>query len=160
MEHKKRHFIIRVGDGDNFRNSKFPFWGVKRGRGGCIKTIVKKFNKGDILWFMTSKKYGGKLIGMSEYYDFYDRADEPLIQINTLTNEEQNWKGDDDWGIQIRYCNLYTTERQNIIGCIQCSGIILEYESFRDKINGNLYDHYTNFKLYAEPKIFNSAFEI
>jgi hypothetical protein len=35
-------------------------------------------NRGDILWFMTSKKYGGKLIGMSEYCEFYDRSDEPL----------------------------------------------------------------------------------
>lgn len=112
-------------------------------------------NKGDILCFMTSKKYGGKIIGMSKYCEFYDRNDEPLIKINTLTNEEQNWKGDEEWDIQIHYCNLYITERQNIIGCIHCGGIILEYESFKDKINGNLYNHYENFKFYAEPKIFN-----
>ena len=155
IEHEKRFWIIRVNNGENFRNSKFSFWGVKRGKGGCIRTIVKKMNKGDILWFMTSKKYGGKLIGMSEYSEFYDRANEPLIQINTLTNHEQNWKGDEDWDIQIHYCNLYMTEKQNIIGCIQCGGIILEYETFIDKINGNLYNHYKNFKFYAEPKIMN-----
>ena len=54
-----------MNDGVNFCNSKFPFWGVKRGKGGCIKSIVKKIKKGDILWFMTSKKYEGKVIGMS-----------------------------------------------------------------------------------------------
>jgi hypothetical protein len=155
MNTKKRTWIIRVNDGENFRNSKFPFWGVKRGKGGCIKTIINKINPGDILWFMTSKKYGGKLIGMSEYCGFYDKNDEPLLQINTKTNEEQNWKGDELWDIQISYCNLYITERQNIIGCISCAGVILEYETFKDKINGDLYEHCKNFCFYAESKKFN-----
>ena len=42
MEVAKKIWIIRVNDGENFRNSNFPFWGVKRGKSGCIKTIVKK----------------------------------------------------------------------------------------------------------------------
>jgi len=155
MNTGKRTWIIRVNDGENFLNSKYPFWGVKRGKGGCIKTIVNKINIGDILWFMTSKKYGGKLIGMSEYCGFYDRNDEPLLQINTKTNEEQKWKGDELWDIQISYSNLYITEKQNIIGCIQCGGIILEYETFKNKINGDLYEHCKNFYFYAEPKKFN-----
>jgi hypothetical protein len=25
----QKHWIVRVGDGKNFKNSKFPFWGVK-----------------------------------------------------------------------------------------------------------------------------------
>lgn len=147
-------WIIRVNDGENFRNSKYPFWGVKRGKNGNIKTIVKKIKKGDILCFITSKSYGGKIIGMGEYSYFYDRQDEPLLQINTKTNEEQNWIGGEPWDIQIHYNNLYITEKQNITGCIQCGGTILEYETFKNKINGNLYEHYNNFKFYAEPKIF------
>ena len=158
MENTTKFWIIRVNDGENFRNSKFPFWGVKRGKGGCIKTIVKKIKNGDILCFMTSTKYGGKIIGMSEYCGFYDRVDEPLIQIHTKTNEEQNWKGDEEWDIQIHYCNLYITERQNITGCIQCGGIILEYDSFKDKITRDLCNDYNNFKFYAEPKMFEYAF--
>ena len=155
MDPEHNFWIIRVNDGENFRNSKFTFWGVKRGKGGCIKTIVEKIQNGDILCFMTSKKYGGKIIGMSEYCRFYDRADEHLIQINTKTNEEQNWKGDENWDIQIHYCNLYITEKQNITGCIQCGGVILKYDTFKDKINRDLYTDYKNFKFYAEPKIFN-----
>ncbi len=150
-----KHLIIRVNDGDNFRNSKYPFWGVKRGKNGCVKTIITKINPGDILWFITSKKYGGSIIGMSEYLGFYDRSDEPLIHINTKTNEEQNWKGNELWDIQIHYSNLYITEKQSITGCIQCAGTILEYETFKDKINSNLYEHYKNYKLYAIPKQFN-----
>lgn len=71
----RTHWLIRVQDGENFRNSRYPFWGVKRGHRGCIKTTVKKIKKGDILWFMTSKAHGGKLIGMSEYTCFYDEVD-------------------------------------------------------------------------------------
>ena len=121
-----------------------------------MKTVITKIKQGDILWFLTSKNFGGRFIGMGEYCGFYDRIDEPLLHINTKTNEEQGWKGDDCWDIQIHYCNLYITEKQNITACIQCGGIILEYETFKDKINGNLYEHYKNFKFYSEPKIFKS----
>ena len=151
-----KHWILRVNDGDNFRNSNYSFWGVKQGRCGSMKTVITKIKQGDILWFLTSKNFGGRFIGMGEYCGFYDRNDEPLLHINTKTNEEQGWKGDDCWDIQIHYCNLYITEKQNITACIQCGGIILEYETFKDKINGNLYEHYKNFKFYSEPKIFKS----
>ena len=84
---EKKHWLIRVHDGENFRNSKYPFWGVKS---FCNKTIIDtKFERGDILWFMTSKPYGGKLIGMSEYTCYYDRDNEPLIPLYTCSNREQ-----------------------------------------------------------------------
>ena len=107
---KRSHWIIRVQDGRNFKNSKYPFWGVKRGHCNCIKSIVQKFKPGDVLWFLTSKKFGGKIIAMAEYTCFYDTNDEPLIRINTYTNEQQNWEGNGDWSIQIHYKNLYNTE--------------------------------------------------
>ena len=150
--HTPTHWLIRVNDGVNFKNSKYPFWGVKRGRGGCIKTIVNKLKPGDILWFMTSKKHGGKFIGMSEYTNYYDKEDEPLINMNTYSNEEQNWKGEEDWDIQIHYKKLYITEKQNIKVSIQCGGVLLEYETFKNKGLPDLYNHYKNFKYYAEEK--------
>ena len=152
MNTKSTHWLIRVQDGKNFRNSKYPFWGVKKGTHGNIKTIVNKFQPGDILWFITSKKYGGKIIGMSEYICYYDKDDEPLIPIHTYYNKEQNWLGDEKWSIQIQYKNLYNTEKQNIETIIQCAGIILEYETFKNKGLPDLYTHYKNFKFYAEPK--------
>jgi hypothetical protein len=106
---------------------------------------------------MTSKAYGGKLIAVSEYSGFYDRNDEPLFLINTKTNQEQGWRGDDLWDIQIHYSNLYITENQNITACIQCGSNILEYETFKNKISSDLYEHYKNYKFYAEPKVFKLA---
>ena len=86
----------------------------------------------------------------------YD-GDEVLKQvgvINTKTNEEQGWKGDECWDIQIHYFNLYITEKQNITACIQCGSNILEYETFKNKISSDLYEHYKNYKFYSEPKLF------
>ena len=104
MASEKSHYIFRVGDGNNFRNSIHPFWGVKAGRNDCIKGFIKKFQPGDVLWFMTSKPYGGKIIAMSEFKEYYDRRDEPLIKIHTLSNEEQNWEGAEDDEIPLRHC--------------------------------------------------------
>ena len=125
---QSEHWFIRVQDGVNFRNSKYPFWGVKPGSsGGSI--VKKKFTEGDILWFITSKPYGGKIIGMTEYTHYHDRNDEPLLLINTYSNSEQGWKGHDDWSIQIHYKNLYITEKQNIKVCISCPA---KYSSLRN----------------------------
>jgi len=146
------HWLIRIRDGKNFRNSNFPLWGVKRGPHGCIKSLIKnRMNPGDILWFMTSKKFGGQLIGMAEYIASYDRADESLISINTKSNIEQNWDGDEAWDIQLHYTNLYNTEKQNIAVCIACPAVILKYNTFKEKINDDLHKHFENFKKYAVP---------
>lgn len=146
------HWLIRVKDGKNFKNSKYQFWGIKKGKGGSIKTIVDKFKIGDILWFFTSKKYGGKIIGMAEYTCYYDREKEPLIPIHTYSNNEQNWEGNEEWNLQIHYKNLYDTEDQNIEAIVQCGGVILNYETFKERNLPNLYNHYKNFKYYAKPK--------
>jgi len=145
-----KHWMIRVGDGKNFKRSKYPFWACKRGKGGCMKTIVEKINVGDILWFMTNKEHGGIFVGMAEYAGFYDKEDEPLIQINTVSDAEQRWEGDAKWDIQLHYTNMYDTHKQKIVACVQCGGCILEYETFRYKMNVNLPEHYNHYKYYAE----------
>ena len=154
MENKKQFWIIKVNDGENFRNSKYPFWGVVRGRCGSQKTNVKKIKKGDILWFLTSKKYGAKIIGMSEYCEFYDRNDEPLIQINTYSNKEQGWEGNDDWSLQMHYTKLYDTEKQDIKVVITGPQSIIKYNpDHKNQINiDNLYKHYNGFTFYGVSK--------
>tara|TARA_Y100000593_G_C4175212_1_gene269096 strand:+ start:349 stop:564 length:216 start_codon:yes stop_codon:yes gene_type:complete len=55
-----KHWIIRIGDGVNFKNSKYPFWGMKKGKDGCMKSIlINNVKEGDILWFCTNKANGG-----------------------------------------------------------------------------------------------------
>lgn len=146
----KNHWLIRVNNGVNFRNSKYPFWGlISKWMGD-----VKKFNKGDVLWFITPQEYGGIILGLAEFTEFFDRNDEPLIPINTYSNKEQNWEGDDDWSIQVHYENLYDIEKKNIKISIQCAGSVLDYESFKHKGIPDLRKHYSNFKFYSEPTKF------
>ena len=149
---ESKHWIIRVQDGTNFINSKYPFWGVKKGHGGGIKKIVNKIKPGDILWFLKSKPHGGNFIGMAEFTRYYDRDTEPLIPIHTYSNKEQNWKGEEDWSIQIHYENLYVTEKQDIKAIIQCAATVLDYDTFKEKGLPDLHHHYKMFKYYAEPK--------
>ena len=151
-----KHWIIRIGDGVNFKNSKYPFWGMKKGKDGCIKTfLINHVKEGDILWFCTNKKHGGIAIAMAEYTTFYDRSDEPLIKINTYTNKDQNWIGDEDWSIQMHYKNLYNTEKQTIQVILSGPSPIIEYDKERpnQKNIDDLYKHYKGFKFYGEPKI-------
>ena len=140
------HWLIRVGDGKNFRKSKLTIWGVKK----CHKGMVNKFKPGDILWFLVNQDCGGKIIGMAEFTNFYDRKDEPFIQMNTITNSEQGWEGDSEFDIQIHYKNLYNTEKQNIKICLKGRNTILNYEIVKSKIKDDLVLHYNNYKFYAE----------
>lgn len=149
------HFIIRVGDGKNFKNSKMSFWGINSGKNDSVKSLIKKnIEKGDIIWFLTNKLYGGKFIGVAEYIDILDKRDEELIQINTYSNNDQNWIGDEKWNIQLHYKNLYEIEHCNIKFCTVCASSILVYSTFKKRtINQTLLDletHYENICNYTK----------
>lgn len=155
------HWIIRVGDGRNFTSSRYPFWGMKRGPNDNIKGVItKRFNEGDILWFVTNSSHGGKAIGMAEYTTMYDKKDEPLVEINTYSDEEQNWTGDGNWDLQIHYKDLYLTQKSNIPIVIVCASSINNYETFKDRLKERdenfvcLREHYRCFKRYGTVKIF------
>ena len=62
-ERKILHHIINVRDGNNFLNSKFPFWGVSENNRKYIETLI---NSGDILWFC--KSFDDKFKRLWNYY--------------------------------------------------------------------------------------------
>ena len=62
---KQNHWIIRVADGKNFKNSNFPFWGLKAGKKDIVKNSALKIKEGDILWFLCNKSNDNKIIGMA-----------------------------------------------------------------------------------------------
>jgi len=151
-EKRKLHHIINVGDGVNFLSSKFPFWGVSAG-GGNRTYIEKWINSGDILWFCKEIEDEFKMIGMGEYTHSFDSKDEPLIQLNMVERENQNWDERVVNDIQIHYKNLYITEKQSI-RIRKCETEISIYDIAR-RINSNdidLFKHYDGFKFYGEPK--------
>lgn len=145
----QNHWILKVADGKNFKNSKFPFWGLKAGKKDVVKNSALKIKEGDILWFLCNKSNDNKIIGMATFTKLLDKRDKLLIQIETTSCIDQGWHGD-DWEIELHYTNLYNTEKQNIkidekLGQFP----ITNYYNNKDKINEDLENHYNGFKYYG-----------
>jgi hypothetical protein len=145
------HWLIRVKNGKNFKNSKYPFWGVTAGKTNNIKTMVSKINNGDILWFLCNKSNDNKIISMATFTKFLDKRDEPLIAIETVSNIDQGWN-DNNYELELHYKNLYNTEKQNIkIDEILGQSPIINYNNNKHKIKEDLEKHYIGFKFYGVP---------
>jgi hypothetical protein len=96
--------LIKVGDtetnANNLRIGKYPFWGLNKNH----KNSIESLKKGTIIAFITNKqKNGNRVIGMAEFVSWYDRRNEPFLNINTVTNEKQGWVGDGEWEIQVLF---------------------------------------------------------
>ena len=157
--------LIKVGDfetnANNLRKGKYPFWGLNK----THKNSIESLTKGTIIVFITNKqKNGNRVIGMAEFDSWFDRRNEPLLKINTVSDEAQGWTGDGEWEIQISFKNFYDTEsgtkniwipnevdigRQQMVVGIQGHKIQLP-ESLKD----DLAKHYQNFKYYGTPKVY------
>ena len=144
------HYIFRVGDGVKFKNSKFPFWGVKKYIPGL--PMIQKMLPGDVMWFLTSKKFGGEFIAMAEFTRFYDRDDEPIFRIDTYTDAEQGWTGDGDWSIQVHYTNLFIISNAfnlHLPASIDNRTSVHYYRSYKNKIPHDLPLHHRLLKTYG-----------
>ena len=148
---KPNHYLLRVGDGTNFYNSKYPVWGIKRGKLGQLKTQALKINPGDILWFITNKKGGNCVIGMAEFVCLYDSQDEPFFPIHTFTNSDIGWVGGEPWEIQLNYKNLYLIPPHTIEHTVKGQSPLRPYMSCISSIKKDLLDEYTLYKKYATP---------
>ena len=99
MSESKQHWFIRVGDGKNLQNGKWSVWGIRE---HYIRTI-RKMKFGDILWFITSKPYGGKVVGMATFRKYFNRNEQNIY----LTDREQKWVGHGNWNIIIVFSHFY-----------------------------------------------------
>jgi hypothetical protein len=123
--------------------------------------------KDDVLCFLTPKRHGGKVIAMAKFISYYDREDEPLIHVNTVSNEEQGW-GEGKWDIQIHYDLLRYTDDYDIRGCIAHPSSILKYDSYKNRFDKDLFEMYERVsndscysldEAYYEPDIDDNPFE-
>lgn len=138
----QKHYIIRVGDGDNLIKGKYSMYGLKK----KWESHIKKIEKNSILWFLTSQENGGRFIRMARFTGYTDRN---LDQEKTFSNEEHNWKGDEEWVIQIRFEDYRDITESDIKAVIACASTIMDYDTFKRKENfPNLVNEYNNFKKY------------
>ncbi len=101
--------IVNLGKGyENYNNSK------KLGVYGFIqhyKPSISKLKPGDIIIFVYKKE----VKSVAKFSSFKDKKDEPLINIETETDDNLNWKNAEKYTLQIKFSNLIEIENLNFI---------------------------------------------
>lgn len=121
------HWILRVRDGKHFWSSSTEkLWGITSKYAKSFLTDVKD---GDILWFLTNKASGGKLVAVATFSMKKDRVLGPLIAL-TKTNEELGWTlTEGEWDTEIHYRDLYDISGCNMTPDIKGQTSIRQYKS-------------------------------
>ena len=134
------HWLLRVGDGKNFRNSsKYKIWGFKSTT-SFGKYFMDNVKSGHILWFIKNKSKG-KVMAVATFTENKTRELGPLIDL-TLDNEELGWEGDDNWDIEIHYEKLYGLEDCDILTHLRNRSTIIQYKSDRCELDLPTEYHY------------------
>jgi|TARA_Y100000389_G_C17227956_1_gene396657 hypothetical protein len=122
------HWVFRVGDGTNFKNSsRYKIWGIQSTTNDS-KCFIKNVKPGDILWFITNKSQG-LIIAASTYRSHNKREFGPLLDIS-MTNTELGWTNDEtDWisDIEIHYTDLYNVSKCELLTKLKRQSSILRY---------------------------------
>ena len=140
-------WILRVGDGKNFkRSSRFNIWGISS-KNSFGKFLISNIKPGDRLWFVKSKSKG-LLIAVATYCSYNSRELGPLIQL-TKSDEELGWYGD-EWSscdIELHYNNLYNLTKCELLTHIKGPSTIRVYN---EKCRVNLPVEYNNIVRYSK----------
>jgi hypothetical protein len=127
-------WLLRVGDGENFKNSsKYKIWGISS-KVSANKSFLKNVKLGDRLWFVKGKSQG-KLVAVALYRSHNLREFGPLINIS-LTNEELGWfgSGGGESDIEIHYSDLYGLSNCELLTHIKSPLTIRQYDE-KCKVN-------------------------
>ncbi len=134
------HYILRIGDGNNFINSsKYNIWGLSS-KNPHTMYFLKNVKENDVLWFVKNKSKGA-IIAMAKYKKYEKRINGPLINIS-YTNEELGWNKINNIDYIIEYKDLYNIYNNNLH--INLKGQCLIYKYVDNKFNLNLIDEYYN----------------
>jgi len=143
------HFIIRVGDGENFvKGSVYSTWGCRSTNKSCKpinKSFLSKVKEGDKLWFVRSKKKQdmtvGKIIAVATFVSKNKRETGPLISL-TPDNETYGWKGGENYDIELHYTQLYNLSNCNLYTGQKGQQPIMDYETNKQSLLVNLHVEY------------------
>jgi hypothetical protein len=151
-----QHWLLRIGDAENFINSsKYNLWGVKSDT-PCVKKILSDIKEGDILWFIKSKSQG-LVFAVAEFAKIKKRELGPLISLS-LTNKELGWNDTEfansgnhnNWDYEIHYINLLNLADCDILTKIKGPLTIRKFNP--DKVNVDLILEYKYIKKYSKIK--------
>jgi hypothetical protein len=139
------HWLLRIGDGENFKNSlKYKIWGI-RSTTPDNKYFLTNVKSGDKLWFVKSNSHG-KLLAVSSYLSHNKRELGPLLNI-TMSNEELGWIGNGPYDVEIHYNNLYGLDDCELLTHINGPKTIRKYN---EKCRINLETEYNYIIKYSK----------
>ena len=137
------HFILRVGNGDNFvKVSVHSLWACRI----MHKSFLSKIKEGDKLWFVRKKQKKdmnvGKIIAVATFVSKNNRETGPLISL-TPNNEELGW---DTYGgncdIELHYTQLYNLSNCNLYTGQKGQHTVIDYEITKQTLLVNLHVEY------------------
>jgi hypothetical protein len=137
------HYILRVGNSNNFKNSSnVSIWAVKPRN----KSFLKKVKEGDKLWFVKNKEkcdiHNGKIIAVADFVSKNKRD---------RTDDELNWdKKGANYTIEIQYNNLYNLTDCNLFTGQNNQTTICEYNHVKNELLVNLITEYEYIYKYSK----------
>jgi len=147
-----KHWILRVGDGENFvKGNPRSLWYVNDGSKYKTKTFLANVQPGDKLWFIRSKQSEdlqlGKVIAVAEF-----------VSKNKITNEENeikktlNFTGEQggDCNIVIHYTKLYNLTAINLYTGQKGQAVICSYDNVKENLLIDLPDEYEKIVFYSQ----------
>lgn len=106
------HWILRIGDADNFKRSKsHNVWGI-RSAIGPQSSFIEKARKGDILWFVVGGS-GGKVFAVAKLHSINPRQLGELVNL-TPADWEYGWEGEKGWTHDVHYTDAIDISNCNI----------------------------------------------
>lgn len=135
---QSNHWLIRVGDGDNFKNSsKYKIWGCKS---NLSKSFLKEVNPGDKLWFITNKSKG-KIIAVASFESHNKRIFRPLVLLS-MSDCELGWTNNSTMDIEIHYTDLYNLNYCELNINLKSIILITKYVNNNNKYDIDLSQEY------------------
>ena len=105
-------WILRVGDGENFKTSSdFNTWGLNS-TSTDSKYFISNAIRGDRLWFVTTNSKG-RVLAVATFASLNKREEDVVLVNDKLTDEELGWKHKENeefvWKVdtEIHYIDLY-----------------------------------------------------
>ncbi len=135
-----QHWLIRIGDGINFNNSReHNLWGFNDHV--FSKHFISNARPNDTLWFVTANSKG-HIIAFAKYQSYNKKVDEPIYNTN-LSNGWNKYKHySNEWKTVIHYNDYHDIADAKVLSHIKGTSPIRLYKY---NLSINLDDIYNNY---------------
>lgn len=143
------HWIIRIGDGENFwRSQPFMTWGIES-RNVTQTRFIQSAVAGDVLWFVTNRSRG-RAVAVAVFHSVVERQTNDIVS-GTLPDALLRWSGNGEWTHEVRYEHLIDLRTCDVFTEIKGQVTIRKFD--HDKCAINLVNEYNNILRYINARL-------